>query len=94
MTLCCERLREGGRAPYRHMLMSGGTVRTLYAEPLTFMDMLLECSRFIDAARHDEAASKADVLDSMENRVSLLVGKLAAYPTSAAFAVQLQTASS
>lgn len=67
-----------------------GTVRSFYAEPLTFMDMLLECSRYLDTARHDEGASKADVLDSMENRLSLLIGKLASQPTSAAFAIQLQ----
>ena len=66
------------------------SVRTFYAEPLTFMDMLLECSRYIDTVRHDEGASKADVLDSMENRVSLLIGKLASQPTAAAFAIQLQ----
>jgi hypothetical protein len=65
-------------------------VRTFYAEPLTFMDMLLECSRYLDTARHDEGASKADVLESMENRLSLLVGKLASQPTSGAFAIRLQ----
>ena len=65
------------------------SLRTIYAEPPTFMEMLLECSRFIDKARHDAASSKADVLDSMETRVSLLVGKLASQPTSAAFAVHM-----
>lgn len=65
-------------------------VRTFYAEPLTFMDMLLECSRYLDTARHDEGASKADVLESMENRLSLLTGKLASQPTSRAFAIHLQ----
>jgi hypothetical protein len=64
--------------------------RTIYAEPFTFMVMLLECSQFIDKARHDATSSKADVLDSMENRVSLLIGKLASQPTSAMFSVHLQ----
>jgi hypothetical protein len=54
------------------------------------MDMLLECSHFLDDARRDEGATKGDVLDSMERRLSLLIGKLASQPTSAAFAVQLQ----
>jgi hypothetical protein len=58
--------------------------------PLTFMDMLLECSHFLDDARRDEGATKGDVLDSMERRLSLLIGKLASQPTSATFAVQLQ----
>jgi hypothetical protein len=64
-------------------------LRTIYAEPHTFMAMLLECSQFIDKARHDATSSKADALDSMENRVSLLIGKLASQPTSAAFSVYL-----
>lgn len=67
--------------------MSG--LRTLYTDPPTFMEMLLECSRFLDTARHDEGCSKADVLESMENRLSLLIGKLASQPTSATFAILL-----
>ncbi len=71
--------------------MSG--LRTLYTDTPTFMQMLLECSRFLDTARHDEGCSKADVLQSMENRLSLLIGKLASQPTSAAFALHLPDAS-
>ena len=61
----------------------------IYASPKTFMDMLLECAQFIERARHDETSSKTDVLDSMENRLSLLVGKMASQPTSSAFRIEL-----
>jgi len=67
--------------------MSG--LRTLHADPPTFMEMLVECSQFLDRARHDEGCTKHDVLESMENRLSMLIGKLASQPTSAAFAIPL-----
>jgi hypothetical protein len=58
----------------------------VYATPLTLMDMLVECAQFIDKSRLDESA-KADVLDSMERRITLLVGKIVAHPTSTAYAI-------
>ncbi len=67
--------------------MSG--LRTLYTDSNTFMDMLLECSRFIDSAALDPTCSKEDVLASMENRVSLLIGKLASHPVSSTFTIDL-----
>ena len=63
------------------------SLQTIYSDPPTFMGMLVECSQFIDRMRHDVGASKEDVLDSVERRVSLLVGKLASQPTSAAFSL-------
>ena len=67
--------------------MSG--LRTVHTDPPTFLQMLLECSQFIDSARYDEGCTKADVLESMETRVSLLIGKLVSQPTSAMFAICL-----
>jgi hypothetical protein len=68
--------------------MSGTSSSSIdvYATPQTFMDMLIECAQFIDKSRHDQSA-KEDVLDSMETRVSYLVGKLAAHPTCTSYAV-------
>ena len=66
--------------------------RTIYTEPPTFLGMLLDCTQYVDKCRHDPTCSKEDVLDSMENRLSLLVGKMAAYPTSASFQVLLDPA--
>jgi len=64
-----------------------GALRMVYTDPPTFMQMLLECGEFIDRSRRDPLCTKDDVLDSMENRLSLLVGKLASQPTSASFAI-------
>ena len=69
--------------------MTRAMLRSLYSESSTFMDMLLECSRFIDEARADPHCQKEDVLTSLENRVSLMIGKMAGHPTSSAFAIQL-----
>ena len=62
---------------------------TLYSTPPTFMGMLLECSSFIEKCRNDQSSSKEDVLDSMERRISLLIGKMASYPTCTSFRVML-----
>lgn len=67
--------------------MAACVTRDIYASPPTFMAALLECARHIEQQRHDPASTKADVLDSMERRVSLLVGKLASHPTCAAFEI-------
>jgi hypothetical protein len=66
-----------------------GYLRMVHTDPPTFMGALLECSRFIDKARADPLSTKADVLDSMETRMSLLVGKLASQPTCASFAIHV-----
>ena len=63
------------------------TSRDIYSSPPTFMAALLECAEFIEKQRHDPATTKEDVLDSLERRLSLLVGKLASQPTCAAFRV-------
>jgi hypothetical protein len=63
------------------------TTRTLYAEPKTFMEALLECSAFVDRMRKDGSYTKEDVLDSMETRVSFLVGKMATSPTCMPFKI-------
>lgn len=60
---------------------------SFYSTPKTFMEMLLECSEFIDHQRLDPHSTKADVLDSMEKRVSFLVGKMAAYPVCTSFRI-------
>jgi len=66
----------------------GSILRNYYAEQApTLLDMLVECSHFIDRARTDAGCSKMDVLESMETRVSLLIGKVVSHPTSTAFAI-------
>lgn len=63
---------------------------TIYADPPTFMAMLVECAQFIEKSRHDPTSSKEDVLDSMENRLSLLMGKMASHPICSAFQIELE----
>ena len=70
----------------KHMATVGTVV---YANPPTFMEMLTECTRYIEHARQEPTTSKNDVLDSMENRLSLLVGKLASHPTCTAFILNM-----
>lgn len=60
---------------------------SFYASPPTFLEMLLECANFVEAQRRDPLSTKADVLDSMERRLSLLVGKMVAHPACTSFAV-------
>jgi hypothetical protein len=64
----------------------------IYATPKTFMDMLTECAQYLDQARQDPGCSKDDVLDSLENRLSLLVGKLASHPACSEFRIELRPA--
>ena len=60
---------------------------SFYAPDHSFLSLLLEAGHFLDRCREDAQVSKDDVLDSMENRLSVLTGKLAAHPTAAAFCV-------
>lgn len=60
---------------------------SIYATPVTFMDMLLKCSQYIEEARNDVQQSKEDVLDSMECRISILMGKLASHPMCTSFTI-------
>lgn len=78
--------------PRAHMSHSTNTTQlaaNIYATPMTFMESLLECTQFLEKARHDPTSTKDDVLDSLENRLSLLVGKMAAHPTCTAFHLNL-----
>ena len=67
--------------------MNGQILRSVYTDPPTFMDMLLECSKFIDQSRRDTLCTKEDVLDSMETRLSFLIGKMVASPTCMPFKI-------
>jgi len=58
-----------------------------YANPSTFMDVLLSASRYLEEARESEMTTKQDVIDSMESRVSVMMGKLASVPTTTSFCI-------
>jgi hypothetical protein len=56
------------------------------AYPPNFLQALLETSNFLDACKTSEI-SKEELIQSMENRVSLLIGKTVSAPTGASFSV-------
>lgn len=51
----------------------------------TLFDALLECSTYVERARSDDALSRSDLLDGLESRVSVALGRLAAVPTCTSF---------
>ena len=53
--------------------------------PKTFFDALQESMRFVEESRSNEGMSKADVLDSMEKRLSFIMAKMLGCPTSTSF---------
>ena len=55
--------------------------------PRNYFEALCETMEFLRAARADESLGKDDVLDSMENRVSFLLTKLLATPTTTSFSL-------
>ena len=79
------RIDEEGREQQKERKMLAS--RTVYVTTTTFMEGLLELSEFIDKSRADPISTKADVLDSMETRLSFLVGKMAVSPTCMPFRV-------
>jgi hypothetical protein len=60
---------------------------SFYSTPSTFLDLLLEHAQYIEQQRHDPSSTKEDVLDSMEKRVSFLMGKMVAHPISTSFRI-------
>ena len=60
---------------------------SFYCTPITFLDLLLEHAKYIEQQRHDPTSTKDDVLDSMERRVSFLIGKMVAHPVCSSFRI-------
>jgi hypothetical protein len=58
-----------------------------YDTSVSVLDLLLECSHTIDRLRDCDYMTKEDVCDSMESRISRIMGKVVAYPTCTSFKV-------
>ena len=56
------------------------------AYPPNFLQALLETSNFLESCKESDI-SKEDLIGSMENRISLLVGKAVAAPTGGSFSI-------
>jgi hypothetical protein len=53
----------------------------------TFLDMLKSCLEATESFRVQGDVTKDDVLDSMENRVSLMMRKMVATPTTTSYCI-------
>ena len=56
------------------------------AYPPNFLQALLEASNFLESCKGSDI-TKEELIQSMENRVSLLIGKAVSAPTGASFSV-------
>lgn len=56
------------------------------AYPPNFLQALLEASNFLHSCRTSDI-SKEELIESMDNRISLLIGKAVSAPTGASFAI-------
>ena len=56
------------------------------AYPPNFLQALLEASNFLETSKASDI-SKDELIKSMENRLSLLIGKSISAPTGASFSV-------
>lgn len=56
------------------------------AYPPNFLQALLEASNFLEACKTNEL-SREELISSMENRLSLLIGKAVSAPMGASFSI-------
>lgn len=56
------------------------------AYPPNFLQALLETSNFLESCKTSEI-TKEELIHSMENRISLLIGKTVSAPTGASFSI-------
>lgn len=56
-------------------------------EPLNFFESLRSCVAYLERCRADPGMTKDDVLDGIEERVSVMMGKALAAPTATSFCV-------
>lgn len=54
--------------------------------PPNFLQALLETSNFLESCKTSDI-SKEELIHSMENRISLLIGKAVSAPTGASFSI-------
>ena len=59
----------------------------VYNNNKTFLEMLLEFSGTLEKYRKDTSVSKEDVADMAEDRLSMIIGKLVAVPTTTSFSL-------
>lgn len=60
---------------------------SVYSEPPTFLEILIETNEMLEKLKSDPLATKENVIESVEQRLSLIIGKLVAVPTHTSFAL-------
>lgn len=58
-----------------------------YYRPQTMMELLIESSEFLEGAKNDKGMTKEDLIECMEERVSVIMGKLVAVPSATSFSM-------
>jgi hypothetical protein len=56
-------------------------------EPRNFFESLRSCVAYLERCRRDPGMAKEDVIDGIEERVSVMLGKALAEPTATSFCV-------
>lgn len=57
------------------------------AEPRNFFESLRSCVSYLERCRRDQGMTKDDVLDGIEERVSVMLGKVLSAPTATSYCV-------
>lgn len=60
---------------------------SVYATPCTFMEILLDTTNMLEKYKHDTTVTKEDLVESMESRLSLLMGKFISMPINTSFSL-------
>lgn len=55
--------------------------------PQNFFESLRSCVSYLTKCRRDEGMSKTDVIDGIEERVSVMLSKLLSTPTTTSFCI-------
>jgi hypothetical protein len=58
-----------------------------YSQPTTFMEVLIETAQYLEHSKTNTSITKEHLIESMENRISILVGKLTSVPTTTSFCI-------
>jgi hypothetical protein len=62
-------------------------MQTAFQPPRNFFESLRGCVAYLERCRADPGMSKEDVIQGIEERVSVMMGKALAEPTSTSFCV-------
>jgi predicted nucleic acid-binding protein len=58
---------------------------TYYNRPETFLQVLTETCQLLDKYKTDASVTKMDVIETMEEKLSVIAGKLISMPTYTSF---------